>query len=36
MRETEKEDFGIPVNDIIDDPIKLEAKAKQEVAYKYS
>jgi hypothetical protein len=27
---TEIEDFGIPVNDISDDPIKLEAKAKQE------
>ncbi|KAJ5384729.1 hypothetical protein N7517_002640 [Penicillium concentricum] len=30
MGETEIEDFGIPVNDIIDDRIKLEAKAKQE------
>jgi hypothetical protein len=33
---TEIEDFGIPVNDISDDPIKLEAKAKQEVDHQHS
>jgi hypothetical protein len=35
MGETEIEDFGVPVNDICDDPVKLEAKAKQEVNYQH-